>query len=423
MFPERYKLIFMSFLAVFICYIDRVNISVAIIPMQQQFGWSESQVGLILGSFYFGYVFTMMIGGYLADRFGGKIVLAYGVLLWSIFTVVTPLFAYSGFWFLILIRVLMGLGEGITFPSWHALYARWIPFNERTRAIAFTNSGMSFGTVFGYVVTAIIIQYYSWELVFYLFGTLGIIWFFFWQKKIYAYPNNNPHITKNELKLIAEEAPAKEAAQSLPISKLLTNKPFLAIVIATFCHNWTFFTFISYLPKYVNSPVSSGGLGVELESSLFIIMVLIPSIISVLSLLLGGYLADSFIKKGVKIIIVRKLSNSLGFFGAALCLFLIVFQENIFNMIILLCITNLFSGIGAGGFGVNHADLGPKYTGSLYGIAGSIGMIAAIISPIITGFLLESFESWAIIFQLCSLVLVIGGTTYLFFASAEKQFE
>ena len=86
-------------------------------------------------------------------------------------------------------------------------------------------------------------------------------------------------------------------------------------------------------------------------------------------------------------------------------------------------IGTLFSGIGAGGFGVNHADLGPKYTGSLYGIAGSIGMIAAIISPIITGFLLEIFESWAIIFQLCSLVLAIGGTTYLFFASAEKQFD
>ena len=99
MFPERYKLIFMSFLAVFICYIDRVNISVAIIPMQQQFGWSESQVGLILGSFYFGYVFTMMLGGYLADKFGGKVVLAYGVLLWSIFTGVTPLCEYSGFWF------------------------------------------------------------------------------------------------------------------------------------------------------------------------------------------------------------------------------------------------------------------------------------------------------------------------------------
>ena len=69
----------------------------------------------------------------------------------------------------------MGLGEGITFPSWHSLYARWIPFNERTRAIAITNSGISAGTVFGYIATAIIIAAYSWELVFYSFGMLGII--------------------------------------------------------------------------------------------------------------------------------------------------------------------------------------------------------------------------------------------------------
>ena len=66
--PERFKLVFMSFLAVFICYIDRVNISVAIIPMQEQFAWTESQVGLILGSFYFGYMFSMTLGGYLADK-------------------------------------------------------------------------------------------------------------------------------------------------------------------------------------------------------------------------------------------------------------------------------------------------------------------------------------------------------------------
>ena len=126
----------MSFLAVFVCYIDRVNISVAIIPMQTQFGWSESQVGIILGSFYFGYMISMTIGGYLADKYGGKKVLGYGLLIWSFFTVITPAFAYSGLWLLILIRILLGLGEGITFPSWHSIYARWIPFDERTRSIA-----------------------------------------------------------------------------------------------------------------------------------------------------------------------------------------------------------------------------------------------------------------------------------------------
>ena len=80
----------MSFLAVFICYIDRVNISVAIIPMQEQFGWSEAQTGIIFSIFYIGYVLTMILGGILADKYGGKTVLGAGVLLWSIFTMLTP---------------------------------------------------------------------------------------------------------------------------------------------------------------------------------------------------------------------------------------------------------------------------------------------------------------------------------------------
>lgn len=421
--PERYKLVAMSFLAVFICYIDRVNISVAIIPMQEQFGWTESQVGLILGSFYFGYMFTMALGGFLADKYGGKIVLAYGVFFWSIFTILTPAFAYSGFWLLIFIRILMGLGEGITFPSWHALYARWIPFNERTRAIATTNSGISAGTVFGYLATALIIREYSWELVFYVFGMFGIVWVYFWHRSITSKPEDHPKILKSELDLIQKEAPAKSTADKIPLSKLICNGPFIAIVIATFCNNWALFTFLSYLPKFVNSPVSIGGLGIDLGSNLFIAIILLPSIVSVISLIAGGYIADILIKRGVKTIIVRKTANSFGFYGAAFCLYLISFQESIFNIVVLLCLTNLSSGIGAGGFGVNHADLGPKYTGSLVGISGGLGMIAAILSPIVAGLILESTNSWDLIFNICCGALVFGGTFYLFFASSDKQFN
>ena len=84
---------------------------------------------------------------------------------------------------------------------------------------------------------------------------------------------------------------------------------------------------------------------------------------------------------------------------------------------------NICSGICAGGFGVNHADLGPKYTGSLVGIAGSIGMVAAIISPIAAGYILEATNSWSSIFYLCTFVLLFGGIFYLIFASVEKQFD
>ena len=421
--PYRFKVVFLSFLAVFICYIDRVNISVAIIPMQQQFGWSESQVGIILGSFYFGYMISMTIGGYLADKYGGKKVLGIGLLIWSFFTVITPIFAYSGLWYLILIRILMGLGEGITFPSWHAIYARWIPFKERTRAIAFTNSGISVGTVFGYLATVIIIAQYSWEWVFYSFGALGIFWYFFWNKNVTSFPEDNKFLPSDELAIIKSEAPSNSTAPSISLIKLTKNLPFISIAVATFCNNWALYTFLSYLPKFVNSPISVGGLGIELESNMFIYLILIPSFFSIFSLLLGGYLADRFIKKGYKVIHVRKTVNSIGFFGAAILLYLISLQDSLISVLVLLCLINFCSGIGAGGFGVNHADLGPKYTGSLVGISGSFGMIAAIFSPMVAGYLLEITNSWSVIFYICSVILLFGGLFYLKFASASQQFE
>ena len=421
--PYRFKVVLLSFLAVFICYIDRVNISVAIIPMQDQFGWSESQVGLILGSFYFGYMITMILGGYLADKYGGKKVLGYALLIWSLFTIVTPFFAYQGLWWLILIRILMGLGEGVTFPSWHAIYARWIPFEERTRAVGFTNSGIAAGTLFGFAVTALIIANYSWELVFYSFGLLGFFWYFFWNKTVTSFPENNKFLSEEELHHIKIEAPSKESAPTVPLLKLIRNGPFMAIAVATFCNNWSLYTFLSYLPKYVNAPVVQGGMGIDLGSNIFIYSILIPSLVSIFSLILGGYLADGLIKKGYGILKVRKSVNSIGFFGSALFLYLISLEDSLINVVILLCLINICSGICAGGFGVNHADLGPKYTGSLVGIAGSIGMIAAILSPIVAGYILESTNSWSSIFNVCTIVLLLGGIFYLFFASVDKQFD
>ena len=67
-FPYRFRLISLSTLAVFICYIDRINISVAAVEIQDQFGWDNTQLGLVLSSFFVGYIFTQYLGGFLADR-------------------------------------------------------------------------------------------------------------------------------------------------------------------------------------------------------------------------------------------------------------------------------------------------------------------------------------------------------------------
>ena len=66
--PRRFTLVGLCFCSTFICYIDRVNISVAILPMAQEYGWNQTTQGVVLSSFFYGYLATQIFGGWLADQ-------------------------------------------------------------------------------------------------------------------------------------------------------------------------------------------------------------------------------------------------------------------------------------------------------------------------------------------------------------------
>ena len=133
--------------AVFISYIDRTNISVASIPMKEQFGWTETTKGLVLSSFFVGYLLLQVMSGTLANKYGGKIVLGVAVLWWSLFTMLTPPAAALSLPALIGARIALGLGEAAVFPASINMVGRWVPVSSRSRAVAFFMSGLSIGTV------------------------------------------------------------------------------------------------------------------------------------------------------------------------------------------------------------------------------------------------------------------------------------
>tara|TARA_Y100000590_G_scaffold213192_1_gene241526 strand:+ start:24294 stop:25541 length:1248 start_codon:yes stop_codon:yes gene_type:complete len=414
--PTRLKVIGLTVLAVFICYIDRVNISITIIPMAKELGWDYERTGLILTSFYIGYIFTQVLGGSLSDKLGAKIVLGYGLIIWSVFTILTPLAASTSFTVLILARIGMGLGEGITFPAWHSLYARWIPLKERARAVAFTNSGIPIGTAFALIVTPIIVVRLGWEWAFYLFGGVGFIWFFFWQRMVTSVPKDHPSISKEELDLIETNAPTSEKAESPPWKELITNKPLWAIGVAHFCSNYSLFVFLSWLPLFINE-----GLGVEFESVGYFAM--LPHLSSLIFMNVGGYFGDYLLRSGIKILNVRKICNTIGFGGAGICLMFIPSFEAVSSVIALMCLGNAFSGMAAGGFIVNHADIGPKYTGTLMGLTNMLGAIPGIVGVYLTGLILNATNSWDSVFYVTAGVTFFGMIFYLLFASASKQFD
>lgn len=199
-------LVALATISVLICYADRSNISTAILPMSEQYGWDKAFQGVILSSFFFGYALTQLLGGTLADRYGGKAVLAFGVSAWSVFTFLTPQAAAGGEWHgllpspflplpllgrtvdparagattLLACRVLMGVGEGVAFPSIHSLIARHVPPSAQSTSVGIATAASYAGTAVAFGTAPWLISSYGWPWVFYTFGLSAALWLPFW---------------------------------------------------------------------------------------------------------------------------------------------------------------------------------------------------------------------------------------------------
>jgi len=118
---RRWTIVGMCFVAFMLCNMDRVNMTIAILPMAESFSWSSTTIGLVQSSFFWGYLLTQVLGGVWADRFGGKIVLGFGVVWWSLATVLTPIAATMSLPALLAARACMGIGEGVAMPAMNNL--------------------------------------------------------------------------------------------------------------------------------------------------------------------------------------------------------------------------------------------------------------------------------------------------------------
>jgi MFS family permease len=412
----RYTMVGMCAFATFICYIDRVNISIAIIPMAEEFGWDQATMGLVMSSFFVGYLLTQIAGGWLADRFGGKLVLGFGVLFWSAFTIITPAAAFAGLPLLLLSRVGMGLGEAVTFPSIYSLFSRWLPITERTRAIGLNTSAIPLGTVFALLLTPVIVLSLGWEWAFYLFGVVGILWFVLWHWLAATEPRDHPRVSADELSVISSGQPVEAVTQPPPIRAMLRSKAVWAIVVSHFCSNWGGYVLLSWLPLYF-----SEGLGVDFSA--IGVVTMIPAVTSFFFLNVAGWVTDKLISGGLNLTFVRKLMQTIGFGGGAAVLAIVGYVESVPWAIALMSVGNVLGAFGLGGWGSNHMDIAPKHAGTLMGITNTAGTLPGIIGVFISGLILQWTGSWILVFQVAAAINVFGLVFYLIFARTDKEFD
>ncbi|XXG85035.1 hypothetical protein AAC387_Pa11g0203 [Persea americana] len=411
-FPKRWVIVLLCFSAFLLCNMDRVNMSIAILPMAAEFNWNPATVGLIQSSFFWGYLLTQIVGGIWADKIGGKLVLGFGVVWWSIATILTPIAAKIGLPFLLVMRAFMGIGEGVAMPAMNNVISKWVPVSERSRSLAFVYSGMYLGSVMGLAFSPMLIQKFGWPSVFYSFGSLGSVWFALWLSKVHSSPQEDPELGAEEKKLILGGSVSKDPVTTIPWGLILSKAPVWALIISHFCHNWGTFILLTWMPTYYNQVLKFN----LTESGLFCVL---PWLTMAVFANIGGWIADTLVSRGLSITTVRKIMQSIGFLGPAFFLTQLSHVRTPALAVLCMACSQGSDAFSQSGLYSNHQDIGPRYAGVLLGLSNTAGVLAGVFGTAATGYILQR-GSWDSVFKVAVALYIVGTVVWNLFSTGEK---
>ncbi len=403
--PRYYTVVLLLFAAVFISYIDRTNISVAAIAMQEDLGWTDTDKGMVLSAFFIGYLLLMAATGALANRFGGWTVLGIAVIWWSAWTALTPPAAMMSLGALIMARIALGLGEAAVFPASMNMIARWVPPERRSRATALIISAISLGTVFALPVTGWLVREYGWALPFYVFGAIGLLWYAGWHVFARGDPPGD-----------VSNASAKPGERAIPWGRLLRLPAVWAIIVAHFASNWGLYVLLAWMPSYFKTTF-----GVSLASAG--VLSAAPWLVNFIAANFAGAWADRMLRAGRSAAFVRKLMQAIALVGGAVFMLLLTRATTPTEAVVIMCFATATSACAMSGFAPNCFDIAPKYADVIWGISNTFATLPGIVGIYITGWLVDRTGAFAAPFVLTAGVSLFGAAFYLLFGSGRRHID
>lgn len=379
--------------------------SVAIIPMAQDFGWSPSVSGLVQSAFFWGYILSQLPGGYLTSKHGGRKVMPGGVAMWSLATAAVPLLAATvpG---LCVSRAAVGLGEAVAPSAATDMVSRVVPQQERSTAVSFVFGGLHVGSVLGLLAAPYLITHFGWETVFLVFGAAGLAWVLWFEQLMADIAANDPEtaaaLTQDRLGSSSSSSSDADShgshgghaagpiAGNVPWRAFLRSRAVRVLMYTHFCNNWFHYTMLAWLPTYFTDTLS-----VDLMHAAQ--TALLPPLAGIAASSVAGPAADALIGRGLPVSTTRKLAQSVAFLVPSACLLAAGQQSpDSSNMTVGLITAALgISSFSLAGLYCTHQDLSPKYSSALLGLTNTSGAIPGILGVAITGWLYDTTGSWA----------------------------
>ncbi len=386
--PSRFLFVSGTFSLSLLLYIDRTCISVAKGPIAESLQLSDQQMGWVFSAFALGYALAQAPSGYLADRFGPRLILTSIVSIWSLFTALTG--AAFNYISLLVYRFLFGVGEAGAFPSMARATFSWIPLKERGLVTGINFSGSRLGAAFALPLMAWLITATGWRATFFILGGIGVIWAVAWWFLFKDEPENHPGVSEEEKAYILENRQkAVKTENKLKASIVLKSPNMWYTMVQYFCSNFTFFFCLSWLFPYVKETYNIGTMEAGWLAAL-------PLIGGALGNWFSGYLIDFIYGKG-HWVLSRRLTAIIGFALAVIGLIGSLQMETAYGAIIMLTIAIFGADMTLSPSWSFCVDIGNKNAGVVSGTMNMAGNVGSFVTTLAFPYLTAWFAGSALV--------------------------
>jgi len=360
----------------------------------------------------------------MADRYGGKWLFGGSILLSSVVALLTPAAARIHIVLLIILRVLSGLGEGVTMPDMYAMIARWSAPNHRSLVASVLSAGIDVGVVAGMSLTGVLCDYGfagGWPSAFYVFGVFGCVFSVAWFLLCYNSPSDHPRISAEEKKYCETMIGATNLVvhPPTPWREMFTSVPGWALALAYFANNWGFYTLVTCLPLFMYNDLGFNMTNNGAFSA-------VPFLSALVTLPLCGLLADWLrAPDRLSTNTVRKIICAVGFTLTGIFIILVGYVGcNRALAVVNICIVIGSTGVGYSCVAANQLDLAPLHAGKIVGLTYTIANLGSLAAPLAVGVLTSSNSTrsqWQNVFYLSAAVYAVGAVVFVIFGSGNRQ--
>lgn len=401
----RWTVCALLFAATTVNYIDRQILSLLKPLLDQELGWTNEQFGMANSLFQGAYAGSLLLFGWLIDRYGTKLGYALSILAWSLAaaghalaSTVTGFFAW---------RVALGLGEGGNFPAAIKATALWFPKSERAFATTLFNSGANVGALIAPATIPFLAASIGWHMTFVVAGSIGLVWVAFWWS-LYSLPKESRFVNSSELAHIESDGQTQESEKPLPWKSLFSYRGAWAFIAVRLLTDPVWWFFLIWLPDYFHKIH-----GQDLKQSSGKLVTLY-GIVTVLSIF-AGWVSARLAKSGWSINTVRKLSQLV----PAVLVVPIMFVPHFSNPWVAVILIGIAGGAHQAWSATNFttiSDMFPRRAvASLTGIGGMVGALSGMLFPVATGRLLDHYKvlgnlagGYSVLFSCCAFAYLVA---------------